>query len=162
MSEFETLTSREMSRETMVGQPIVAVPRRRPRLSGRPWRAQPASPTGFQWWSGLQPNATYFSENLSLRNRWGGSPGRGALWARTPSSRSFLQESRARRYRKAGQGAGCGPGGPPHQLCRTPEFRKLSAIGIEPALWRKWQDSVGTIACPTTFAHLERDDEDGQ
>jgi len=47
---------------------------------------------------------------LGLRGLWGGPPGpRG-----TPSSRPSLAESGACHWREAGQGAGRGPGGPPH------------------------------------------------
>ena len=42
------------------------------------------------------------------------------------------EESGACRHRRAGQGAGCGRGRPPHQLCRCPPVGKLSDIGLQP------------------------------
>jgi len=54
-----------------------------------------------------------FGTSRVLHKWWGGPPGRGALWARTPSSRSFLEESGDCHDRGAGQGAGCGRGRPP-------------------------------------------------
>src|SRR5260370_34335221 len=56
---------------------------------------------------------------------WGGPPGpRG-----TPTSRRLIEGSIAYHYGKAGQGAGCGSGDPPHNLCRCPARGKLSGIG---------------------------------
>jgi hypothetical protein len=48
-------------------------------------------------------------------------------------SRSLRGDSGACNRRQAGQGAGCGPGGPPHNLCLSSKLGKLSDIGLKPA-----------------------------
>jgi hypothetical protein len=59
-----------------------------------------------------------------LHKRWGGPPGpRGSPW-----TRSSPKESSDCHPRQAGQGAGCGPGGPPHLLCQCSRAGKLSGI----------------------------------
>ena len=67
-----------------------------------------------------------------LHLRWGGPPGpRGSPW-----TRSRLEEPSACHSRKAGQGAGCGPGGPPHHLCQWgrgidgPELADSVPVGV--------------------------------
>ena len=59
----------------------------------------------------------------------GGPPGRGALWARSPRTRSSLEESGVCNRRQADQGAGRGPGGPPHSY-RWILALALAALGV--------------------------------
>ena len=60
-----------------------------------------------------------------LHNLWGGPPGpRGSPW-----TRPLLNEtSRFRVRQEADEGVGRGPGGPPHNPCRTSISQKLSGI----------------------------------
>jgi len=72
-------------------------------------KTETAAHFNLSGWSGLQPNVTQFSQSRGSESMVGRTPGpRG-----TPSSRSFFVESGACHRRRAGQGAGSGPGGPP-------------------------------------------------
>jgi hypothetical protein len=74
----------------------------------------------------LMPHS--FPISGQLHKLWGGPPGQRG----TPSSRSGLEESSRCIPGQADQGVGCGPGGPPHNSCRTRSFRKLCGIGLVP------------------------------
>ena len=54
-----------------------------------------------------------------LHNLWGGPPGRGALWARSPWARSSLEESGVRNRQQADRGVGRGRGRPPHPATQS-------------------------------------------
>jgi hypothetical protein len=76
--------------------------------------------------AGAKAQCRILFRNLRIRGKWwGGPPGpRGSPWTRFSSRGSSDCQPR-----QAGQGAGCGPGGPPHHLSRCPE---ICGIGLKP------------------------------
>ena len=66
---------------------------------------------------------------------WGGPPGpHGSPWTRfSPEVSSACQ------LRQAGQGAGCGPGGPPYHACPCSVVGKLCGIGRKRLLHESWR-----------------------
>src|ERR1035438_6809695 len=53
---------------------------------------RPQMRSTFHGWTPIECHSIFPSSGLS--NWWGGPPGQGALWARTPSSRIFRSEER--------------------------------------------------------------------